>query len=83
MAANRSTFDGETSNGASRSDLNCSFIAAYCDRRASTLRGLSSAQGLLLLLFGHGASWPQVLREWKVGQVLGARRLRTNCCRKR
>jgi hypothetical protein len=28
---NDSAFDSETNNGASRSDVICSFIAAYCD----------------------------------------------------
>jgi hypothetical protein len=32
-ATNGSDFDSETNNGASRSDVICSFIAAYCDRK--------------------------------------------------
>ena len=45
---NRFAFDGVTDSGARHSELNCSFIAAYCDRKRFDPVGLAQCLRIAL-----------------------------------
>jgi hypothetical protein len=65
----RSAFAGETNNGASRLNLNCSFIAAYCDLGRFEPVGPLQCSGIALEARVVGERYAS--RNWKAGAVLG------------
>jgi len=80
LTLSRTAFAGETNNGGSGLELNCSFIAAYCDLSRFDPVGLLQCSSLARWLRPGRTTCASKLEG--PAQVLAAKRLKASCRRR-